>query len=266
MAAVKFSKQLIQPNPLEVDYWVDIVTNPYGGVIKYFNGAEWVNLISPGGGGAVVDLSDYFTKVQVQQMLSNKADIDSVESKVDDDEVADVIKNITFSDTGNSGVTMTLFKYDNTTVAITLPVASDTVSGVVTSQDFINFVKQHQLQELYTYVYDAFADIRAFYQPKLTAGENIIIDESTNTIHASGKLSVDWDSISRKPDFAVVATSGNYNDLYNKIIAGTSINIDKDNILSVTFDINKYATTVALNNGINNAKNYTDDSWVWEER
>ena len=66
MAAVKFSKQLIQPNPLEVDYWVDIVTNPYGGVIKYFNGAEWVNLISPGEGGAVVDLSDYFTKVQVQ--------------------------------------------------------------------------------------------------------------------------------------------------------------------------------------------------------
>lgn len=265
MAAVKFSKQTIQPNPLEVDYWVDIVTNPYGGIIKYFNGTEWDVLIGPGGNGSTVDLTDYYTKLQVNQLLNNKASVESVESKVDDDEVAEVIKNITFSDTGDSGVTMTMFKYNNTTVAVTLPVASSTVSGIVTSSDFANLVKQYQLQELYTEMYDTFAEIRRGYQPKLTAGENIVIDEITNTIHASGQLAIDWENISRKPDFKPVATSGDYNDLINKLKPGTSIGIDADNVVSVTFDINDYATNVALTNGVAEAKAYTDSSWEWEE-
>lgn len=27
----------VQPNPEEIDYWVDLSDNPYGGSIKYFN-------------------------------------------------------------------------------------------------------------------------------------------------------------------------------------------------------------------------------------
>jgi hypothetical protein len=47
----------VQPNPEEIDYWVDLSDNPYGGSIKYFNGTEWVRLAasggrSDGGGGA----------------------------------------------------------------------------------------------------------------------------------------------------------------------------------------------------------------------
>ena len=34
----------VQPNPEEIDYWVDLSDNPYGGSIKYFNGTEWVRL------------------------------------------------------------------------------------------------------------------------------------------------------------------------------------------------------------------------------
>ena len=29
----------VQPNPEEIDYWVDLSDNPYGGSIKYFNGS-----------------------------------------------------------------------------------------------------------------------------------------------------------------------------------------------------------------------------------
>lgn len=238
MATVKFSKQFIQPNPLEVDYWVDIVTNPYGGVIKYFNGDDWVSLITPGG-GAAIDLSDYYTKVQVNQMINTKATVESVESKVDDTEVADVLKNITFQDTGDSGVTMTMFKYNNTTVAVTLPVASSTVSGVVTSSDFVNFVKQHQLQELYTEMYDTFADIRSKYQPRLSAGKNIVIDRVTNTIHAQSKISTDWDMLVNVPDFKPVATSGDYNDLINRpdeTIAKIRTDLDSEISRSITVD------------------------------
>lgn len=38
----------VQPNPEEIDYWVDLSDNPYGGSIKYFNGTEWVRLAASG--------------------------------------------------------------------------------------------------------------------------------------------------------------------------------------------------------------------------
>ena len=91
MAKVKFSKQYIHPNPLEVDYWVDLDENPYGAVIKYYNGEDWIQL--NGSGGSASDF-DFYTKSQINKMLANKADVKDVESKVDDSELAEVIKNI----------------------------------------------------------------------------------------------------------------------------------------------------------------------------
>lgn len=41
----------VQPNPEEIDYWVDLSDNPYGGSIKYFNGTEWVRLAASGSSG-----------------------------------------------------------------------------------------------------------------------------------------------------------------------------------------------------------------------
>lgn len=39
---VKSIKSYFAPNPREVTYWVDLSTNPYGKVIKAFNGLDWV--------------------------------------------------------------------------------------------------------------------------------------------------------------------------------------------------------------------------------
>jgi chromosome segregation ATPase len=33
---VRFRAAENQPNPLEVDYWIDITANRYGGIIKYY--------------------------------------------------------------------------------------------------------------------------------------------------------------------------------------------------------------------------------------
>jgi hypothetical protein len=60
MDTVRFFAANTQPNPVEVDYWVDLSDNPYGGSIKYYNGIEWVRLAASGG---VPDLSNYYTKV-----------------------------------------------------------------------------------------------------------------------------------------------------------------------------------------------------------
>lgn len=232
----------VQPNPEEIDYWVDLSDNPYGGSIKYFNGTEWVRLAASGG---IPDLSNYYTKTQVNKLLNDKANISDVDSKVDDEEVKDVIKDIQFNTSNPNDITMVMFKYDGSNKTVSIPVASTSSAGIITSKDFLDFVKQHQLQELHTEMIDTFADIRAKYQKKLIAGLNIEIDQETNVISASGDLAVQWDNITNKPDFKPVATSGDYNDLINKLKPGKDVSISKDNVISIAIDSDSLEQSLA---------------------
>lgn len=232
----------VQPNPEEIDYWVDLSDNPYGGSIKYFNGTEWVRLAASGG---TPDLNNYYTKTQINNLLNNKADVEDVDSKVDDEEVKDVIKDIQFNTSNPNGITMVMFKYDGSNKTVSIPVASTSSAGIITSKDFLDFVKQHQLQELHTEMIDTFADIRAKYQKKLIAGLNIEIDQETNVISASGDLAVHWDNITNKPDFKPVATSGDYNDLINKLKPGKDVSISEDNVISIAIDSDSLEQSLA---------------------
>ena len=232
----------VQPNPEEIDYWVDLSDNPYGGSIKYFNGTEWVRLAASGG---MPDLSNYYTKTQVNKLLNDKANVSDVDSKVDDEEVKDVIKDIQFNTSNPNGITMVMFKYDGSNKTVSIPVASTSSAGIITSKDFLDFVKQHQLQELHTEMIDTFADIRAKYQKKLIAGLNIEIDQETNVISASGDLAVQWDNITNKPDFKPVATSGDYNDLINKLKPGKDVSISEDNVISIAIDSDSLEQSLA---------------------
>lgn len=232
----------VQPNPEEIDYWVDLSDNPYGGSIKYFNGTKWVRLAASGG---TPDLSNYYTKTQVNKLLNDKANISDVDSKVDDEEVKDVIKDIQFNTSNPNNITMVMFKYDGSNKTVSIPVASTSSAGIITSKDFLDFVKQHQLQELHTEMIDTFADIRAKYQKKLIAGLNIEIDQETNVISASGDLAVQWDTIANKPDFKPVATSGDYNDLINKLKPGKDVSISEDNVISIAIDSDSLEQSLA---------------------
>lgn len=232
----------VQPNPEEIDYWVDLSDNPYGGSIKYFNGTEWVRLAASGG---VPDLNNYYTKTQVNKLLNDKANIGDVDSKVDDEEVKDVIKDIQFNTSNPNDITMVMFKYDGSNKTVSIPVASTSSAGIITSKDFLDFVKQHQLQELHTEMIDTFADIRAKYQKKLIAGLNIEIDQETNVISAFGDLAVQWDNITGKPDFKPVATSGDYNDLINKLKPGKDVSISEDNVISIAIDSDSLERSLA---------------------
>ena len=232
----------VQPNPEEIDYWVDLSDNPYGGSIKYFNGTEWVRLAASGG---TPDLNNYYTKTQINNLLNNKADVGDVDSKVDDEEVKDVIKDIQFNTSNPNGITMVMFKYDGSNKTVSIPVASTSSAGIITAKDFLDFVKQHQLQELHTEMIDTFADIRAKYQKKLIAGLNIEIDQETNVISASGDLAVQWDNITGKPDFKPVATSGDYNDLINKLKPGKDVSISEDNTISIAIDSDSLEQSLA---------------------
>lgn len=254
MAKVKFSKQYIHPNPLEVDYWVDLDENPYGAVIKYYNGEDWVQL--NGSGGSASDF-DFYTKSQINKMLANKADVEDVESKVDDSELAEVIKNIQVREIGNDELQLVIFTYDNSKIGLTLPTATATNPGILAGSDFVNFVKQNQLQALYSEMYDLFADIRSKYQLRLTAGNNIVIDKINNTISVADDIKVDWDRVRSKPNFHKISVTGDYADLKNKLTAGVGIEINSENQINAVPDVELYEIVDVLpTTDISNSKVY----------
>ena len=254
MAKVKFSKQYIHPNPLEVDYWVDLDENPYGAVIKYYNGEDWVQL--NGSGGSASDF-DFYTKSQINKMLANKADVEDVESKVDDSELAEVIKNIQVREIGNDELQLVIFTYDNSKIGLTLPTATATNPGILAGSDFVNFVKQNQLQALYSEMYDLFADIRSKYQLRLTAGNNIVIDKINNTISVADDIKVDWDRVRSKPNFHKISVTGDYADLKNKLTAGVGIEINSENQINAVPDVELYEIVNVLpTTDISNSKVY----------
>ena len=41
---IRFLASTKAPKPEEVEYWIDLNSNPYGGVIKYYNGFDWIKL------------------------------------------------------------------------------------------------------------------------------------------------------------------------------------------------------------------------------
>ena len=67
----RFFTGKIAPSPTAYEYWVDLNENPYGGVIKYYNGSEWVyineNLVEQ-------DKELQQTINDIQNQLKNKAD------------------------------------------------------------------------------------------------------------------------------------------------------------------------------------------------
>ena len=43
---IKWVAQTIAPNPIEIDYWIDLTEDPNGSIIKYYKENKWVNLLS----------------------------------------------------------------------------------------------------------------------------------------------------------------------------------------------------------------------------
>lgn len=58
----------IQPNPASVKYWADLLSNPNGGDLKYFNGTKWVLVNNK----ATEDISQI--KQQIADLEQNKED------------------------------------------------------------------------------------------------------------------------------------------------------------------------------------------------
>lgn len=84
---ITFRSSYNAPNPKEVDYWIDLKENPYGAIIKYYDGIRWVNIAAANSFNPL----DYFNKREVSELISTSisnseatitADLEALEDKV----------------------------------------------------------------------------------------------------------------------------------------------------------------------------------------
>ena len=75
---IKWVAQTIAPNPIEIDYWIDLTEDPNGGIIKFWNGQTW----------------DYLNKMDDQdrdlaeEIARAKAAEQQLQSNIDSEEAA----------------------------------------------------------------------------------------------------------------------------------------------------------------------------------
>lgn len=103
-------------------------------------------------------------------------------------------------------------------------------------------------------------------QPKLTAGDNILIDDSTGTISATNTTYTAGENVLIS-DENVISASFDTSNLQPKLTAGTNITIDQNNVISSTAsgggDTTALQTQIdSLQQQINNLKTPADDSYV----
>lgn len=62
---IKWVAQTIAPNPIEIDYWIDLKSDPNGNVIRYYKDNKWVNLLNSGE-QELTDLIKQFNELKEQ--------------------------------------------------------------------------------------------------------------------------------------------------------------------------------------------------------
>ena len=62
---IKLVAQTIAPNPIEIDYWIDLKSDPNGSVIRYYKDNKWVDLLNSGE-QELTDLIKQFNELKEQ--------------------------------------------------------------------------------------------------------------------------------------------------------------------------------------------------------
>lgn len=73
---IRFKASKLQPNHIEVDYWIDLNADPNGGIIKHFNGTAWS--VIKGSSEVDPELQQQITQIQqnITKLQFGKVDKD----------------------------------------------------------------------------------------------------------------------------------------------------------------------------------------------
>ena len=109
---IKWIAQTIAPNPVEIDYWIDLSEDNYGSVIKYYDGYKWTNLNSD------EDSSGLLKQIQQQ--------VDTLNTRVDALPKQDTDTKYTFANGTNGSFTVTPSGGSAQTISIGKPATAGT--------------------------------------------------------------------------------------------------------------------------------------------
>lgn len=73
---IAFLASYKEPNDKEIDYWIDLKANPYGSIIKYYNGKTWQSIAAT----SSFDPTQYYDKSQVRELVNDA--INNTEQKI----------------------------------------------------------------------------------------------------------------------------------------------------------------------------------------
>lgn len=115
---IKWVAHTIAPNPMEIDYWIDLTSDPNGSIIKYYKENKWVNLLSS-------------EESEVDELINQ---INELKDKVNN--IKDTDTTYTFTNGTNGSFTVTPKSGTAQTVTIGKPataVTADTAKAVAWS-------------------------------------------------------------------------------------------------------------------------------------
>ena len=241
---IKWIAQTIAPNPMEIDYWVDLTSDPNGSVIKYYKDNKWVDLLS--------DSEEETDIEEIRKQINElQESIDSIKVVKDNNNY-----NITIDD-GIVG-TITIPNYNDTNTTYTFANGTNGSFTVTPSNGTAQTVTIGKPNTAGT------ADVANSVTWANVSGKPSTYAPSTHTHTAS--------QITDFPELSTVATSGSYNDLTDKptipsytnattTTAGLMSNTDKQKLNSIEENANNYilpAATDSILGGVKQAAAVTD--------
>lgn len=222
---IKWVAQTIAPNPMEIDYWVDLTSDPNGSVIKYYKDNKWVDLLS--------DSEEETDIEEIRKQINELQDsIDSIKVVKDNNNY-----NITIDD-GIVG-TITIPNYNDTNTTYTFANGTNGSFTVTPSNGTAQTVTIGKPNTAGT------ADVANSVTWANVSGKPSTYTPSTHTHTVS--------QITDFPELSTVATSGSYDDLTDKptipsytnattTTAGLMSNTDKKNLDNLVSNTAGYQT------------------------
>lgn len=185
---IKWVAHTIAPNPMEIDYWIDLTSDPNGSIIKYYKDDKWVDLLSD---------SEQETDIEEirSQITELKDSIDSIKVVKDSNDY-----NITVDN--NIIGTITIPDYDDTNTTYTFANGTNGSFTVTPSNGTVQTVTIGKPSTAGT------ADVANSVTWANVSGKPSTYTPSTHTHTVS--------QITDFPELSTVATSGSYNDLTDK--------------------------------------------------
>ena len=234
---IKWVAQTIAPNPIEIDYWIDLTSDPNGSVIRYYKDNKWVDLLNSG----EQELTDL-----IKQFNELKEQVNSIQ----DTNTVYTFKN------GNGSFTVTPSEGSAQTVSIGKPatagtadiansVAWDNVSGKPTNAttSTAGLMSSTDKQNL-----DNLVSNTAGYQTESQVDAKIaaLVDSAPETLDTLNELAA---ALGDDPNFATTIAN-QIGTKADKTVATISTNglmssTDKQKLDSVETDANHYVLPTA---------------------